>query len=58
MIPGVTLICEGEVYFRKEPILLHKWLEGDSQRVEGMSGVYHRLLNLATSSVWLGIINR
>ena len=39
-------------------MLLQEWPEGDSQREEGMSGVYHRLLKLATSSVWLGTINR
>ena len=47
-IPSVAFLGEGEVYLRGEPILLQEWPEGDSQREEGMSGVYHRLLKLAT----------
>ena len=58
MIASVAFLAEGEVYLRGEPILLQEWPEGDSQREEGMSGVYHRLLKLATSSVRLGTINR
>ena len=58
MIPSVASLGEGEVYLRGEPILLQEWPEGDSQREEGMSGVDHRLLKLATSSVRLGTINR
>ena len=58
MIPSVASLADGEVYFRGEPILLQDWLKGDSQRGEGMSGVYHRFLKLATSSVRLGSINR
>ena len=38
--------------------MLGIWPEGDSQREKGMSGVYHRLLKLAASSVRLGTINR
>ena len=58
MIPSDTLIGEGGLYIRGEPILLREWPEGASQREEGMSGVYHRLLKLATSSVGLGTIKR
>ena len=58
MIPSVAFLGEGEVYLRGEPILLHEWPEGDSQREEGMFGKYRRLLKLATSSVWLGATNR
>ena len=49
MIPSVAFLGEGGVYLRGEPILLQEWPEGDSQREEGMSGKYHRLLKLATS---------
>ena len=55
---SVALLAEGEVYLRGEPILLQEWPEGDFQREEGMSRVYHRLLKPATSSVQLGTINR
>ena len=61
MIPSVAVLGEGEVYLWGEwaaPILLPEWPEADSQRDEGMSGVYHRLLKLATSSFILGTINR
>ena len=58
MIPIVALLGEGEVYLRGEPILPQQWPEGDSKQGEGMYGAYHRLLKLATSSVWLGSIKR
>ena len=58
LIPSVASLGEREVYLRGEPILLQKWPEGDSQLEERMSGVYHSLLKLATSSVRLGTINR
>ena len=58
MIPSVAFLGEGKVYLRGEPILRQKLPEGDSQREEGMSGVYHRLLKLATSSVWLATMSR
>ena len=57
MIRSVAPLGQGEVYLRREPILLQKWPEGDSQGEEGMSGVYNCLLKLATSSVRLGTIN-
>ena len=56
MISSVAFLGEGEVYLRVKPILLQEWPEGDSEREEGMSAVYHRLLKLATSSIWLGTI--
>ena len=58
LISGVASLGGGEVYLRGETILLQEWPEGDSQREEGMSGVYHRLLKLVTSLVRLGTINR
>ena len=58
MIPSVAFLCEGEVYLQGKPILLQEWPEEDSQREEGMSGVYHRILKLATSADRLGTINR
>ena len=58
MIPSVAFLGEGEAYLRREPILLQEWPEGGSQREEGMCWLYHRLLKLATSSVWLGTIYR
>ena len=58
MNASVPFLGDGQLYLRGEPVLLHKWSEGDSQREEGMSGVYHRLLKLATSSVGLETINR
>ena len=58
MIPSVALLSEREVYLWGEPILVQEWLTRDSQRKEGMSWKYHRLLNLATSSVGLETINR
>ena len=58
MIPIVAFLGEGEVYLRREPILLQEWPEGDSQREEGMCAKYHRLLKLATSSLRLGATNR
>ena len=57
MIPGVAFLGDGKVYLRGDPILLQEQPEGDSQREKGVSGVYHRLLKLATSSVPLGTIN-
>ena len=57
MIPSVASLHEGEVYHRREPILLQEWPERDSQREEGMSWLYHRFLKPATSSVRLGTIN-
>ena len=57
MIPSVALLSEGEVYLRGELILLQRWLEGEYQQEEGMSGVYYCLLKLAKSSVRLGTIN-
>ena len=57
-IPSVAFLRSGEVYHQGEPILLQDWPEGDSQREEGMSGLYHRLLNLKTSSVRLGTMNK
>ena len=57
MIPSVAFLAEGEVYLRKEPLLLQGWPEGDSQREEGMSRKYHSLPKLATSSVRLGPTN-
>ena len=53
MIPSVAFLGEGEMYLRGEPILPQEWLERDTQRGEEMSGVYHRLLRLGSSSVWL-----
>ena len=58
MIPSFAFLAEGEVYLWGEPILLQQWPEGESEREEGMSGVYHGLSMLPTSSVWLGTINR
>ena len=58
MIPGVAFLGEGQVYLRGEPTLVQEWPEGDYKREEGMSGKYHGLLKLATSSVRLGRINR
>ena len=58
MIPSVVFLGEGDVYLRGEPILQQESPQGDYQREEGMSGLYHRLLKLATSSVWLGKMNR
>ena len=46
------------MYLLGEPMFLQEWPEGDFQREERMSGVYQCLLKLATSSVWLGTINR
>ena len=57
MIPSVGSRGEGEVYLRGEPILLQEWPEGDFEREEGMSEVYHHLLKLATSPVRLGTMN-
>ena len=39
-------------------MLLQEWREGDSQREDGMSGVSHRRVKLATSSVQLGTMDR
>ena len=58
MMFSVAFLDEGEVYLQGEPILLQEWPEGDSQREEGMSRVYQRLMKLATSSVWFGTIKR
>ena len=58
MIPSVAFLGEREVYLRGEPVLLQEWPEGDTQLEEVMSGVCHRLLKLATSSVQLGTITR
>ena len=58
MIPCVAFCGGGEVYLPGERILLQEWPEGDSQREERMSGLWHRLLKLATFSVWLGTITR
>ena len=58
MIPSVAFLSEGEVYLREDPTLLQEWPEGDLQWEEGMSGKYHRLLKLASCSVWLGAKNR
>ena len=49
MILSLAFLDEGKVYLRGETILLQEWPKGDSQCEEGMSGVYHRLLKLATS---------
>ena len=46
------------MYLWGEPVLLQEWPKGDSKMVEGMSGVYHRLLKLATSPVRSGTIKR
>ena len=48
----------GKCTSRGEPILLQEWPVGDSRREEAMSVVYHCLLKLATSSVWLETIHR
>ena len=58
MTPSVAFLHEGEVYLRGEPILLQEWPEGDSLQGEGVSGYYHRLSKLATSSVRLGETHR
>ena len=58
MIRSVAFLGEGEVYLRGKPILLQQWPEGDCQQEEVVSGVYHPLLKLATSSVWLGTIKK
>ena len=57
MISNVAFLCEGKVYLRREPILLQEWPKGDSPQEEGISGAYHRLIVLTTSSVRPGTIN-
>ena len=49
MIPSVAYLGEGEVYLRGEPIFLQERPKGDSEREEGICGVYYRLLKLAIS---------
>ena len=48
MIPSVALLGEGELCVQGDPILPQEWPKGDSKREEGISGVYHHLLKLAT----------
>ena len=57
IILGVAFVGEEEVYLWGEPLLLQQWPEGDSQRKEGMSGVYHCRLKLVTSPVRLGSLS-